>query len=72
MKNHNVYLIDERDVLKMGLFDFLKKRSSAKNKSVSNLTTNLEDSTQQNVVETRSGVVSTNKVYLDASTHALL
>lgn len=72
MKNHNVYLIDERDVLKMGLFDFLKKRPSAKNKSVSNLTTNLEDSTQQNVVETRSGVVSTNKVYLDASTHALL
>lgn len=55
----------------MGLFDFIKKRPDAKFKSAS-LTTDLEDSTHQKATVTRLGVVSTNKVYLDSSTHALL
>ena len=56
----------------MGLFDFLKKGSTAKFQSAINASVELKDSTLQETVETRLGIVSTIKVYLDYSSHASL
>lgn len=56
----------------MGLFDFIKKGSNAKFKSAINASVELKDSTLQEAVETRLGIVSTIKVYLDFSSHASL
>lgn len=57
---------DERDVLKMGLFDFLKKKSKTSN------TTTLQYVAPQKDTINKLGVVSTNKVLLDSSAHTLL
>lgn len=50
----------------MGLFDFLKKKSNANN------TTTLQCVAPQTDAMNKLGVVTTNKVFLDSSTHALL
>lgn len=57
---------NERDVLKMGLFDFLKKKSQTSN------TTTLRYVAPQKDTINKLGVVSTNKVLLDSSAHTLL
>ena len=57
---------NERDVLKMGLFDFLKKKSKTSN------TTTLQYVAPQKETVNKLGVVSTNKVLLDSSVHTLL